>query len=172
METSFCAFPVRQRPCAFLQSYVFSVLFSSLPRPAAMDASRTPETRLQLLIQLDGLFETLAGTGLVGAAAPAADAADIKGTAQLAVMPTGFALLCVAAMLFRVAGRDKGPPPRRLATVVGVTSVGWAAFLAAVAATDWLRLNAMGNGVLGGAAGVLAVFGVGQLACIRAMVVR
>lgn len=137
-----------------------------------MDASRTSESRLKLLIQLDGLFEALAGTGLVGAAAPAADAADMKGTARLAVMPTGFALLCVAAMLFRVAGRDGGPPPLRLATVVGVTNVGWAAVLAAVAATDWLRLNAVGNGVLGGAAGVLAVFGVGQLACIRAMVVR
>lgn len=137
-----------------------------------MDPSRTPESRLKLLIQLDGLFEALAGTALIGAAAPAADAAGMEGTARLAVMPTGFALLCASAVLFRVAGRDGGPPPRRLATVVGVTNMGWAAALAAVATTDWLRLNPVGNGVLGGVAGVLAVFGVGQLACIRAMVVR
>ncbi|GAB0490764.1 hypothetical protein MMPV_002002 [Pyropia vietnamensis] len=137
-----------------------------------MDPPRSAESRLKLLLQLDGLFEALSGAALIGGAAPVANAAGMQGTARLAVMPTGFALLCAAAVLFRVAGRNGGSPPRRLATVVGVTNVGWAAALAAVAATDWLRLRAVGNGVLGGVAAVLAAFGVAQLACIRAIVVR
>ncbi|OSX73657.1 hypothetical protein BU14_0332s0009 [Porphyra umbilicalis] len=137
-----------------------------------MDPPRAAEARLKLLLQLDGLLEALAGTALIGGAAPAADAAGVTGTARLGVLPTGFALLCAAAALFRVAGRDGGRPPRRLATVVGATNVGWAGVLGAAAATDWLRLNAVGNGVLGGAAGVVGAFGIGQLLCVRGMVGR